>query len=107
MPCSERWSYERATPSVLAHLSPPCLQGWHWGGLDLKPEDMRHIVAIHNRNNEEAWQEVLKWELMHARYLPATPPVHVLCVSVCWEGTVFIVLAMATSLLFTCTQRMS
>jgi len=35
---------------------------------------MQHIIAIHNRNNEEAWQEVLKWELMHARYVPATPP---------------------------------
>ena len=29
---------------------------------------MTHIIAIHNRNNEEAWQEILKWEALHARY---------------------------------------
>jgi cytochrome c heme-lyase len=27
---------------------------------------MDHIIKIHNANNESAWQEVLKWEAMHA-----------------------------------------
>ena len=47
-------------------------QGWHWSGDQLKPEDMKHIIAIHNRNNEEAWQEVLKWEALHARLVYTT-----------------------------------
>jgi len=38
---------------------------------------MQHIIATHNRNTEEAWQEVRKWELVHARYVPATPPARV------------------------------
>ena len=36
----------------------------------MKQEDMSHIIAIHNRNNEEAWREVLKWEALHARSQP-------------------------------------
>lgn len=28
---------------------------------------MDHIIKIHNANNEQAWQEVLKWEALHAR----------------------------------------
>eukprot|EP00128_Syssomonas_multiformis_P017114 Colp12_sorted_trinity150504_noHs@222 len=33
---------------------------------ELSPEDMMHIIRIHNHNNELAWREVLKWEAMHA-----------------------------------------
>lgn len=29
---------------------------------------MSNIIKIHNSNNEQAWQEILKWEAMHARY---------------------------------------
>merc|ERR1712109_188696 len=29
------------------------------------PEDMDHIIKIHNANNESAWQEVLNWESLH------------------------------------------
>ena len=29
---------------------------------------MSHIISIHNKNNEEAWNEILKWEAMHAKY---------------------------------------
>ena len=47
-----------------AHLT---MQGWKWKDWELTPEDMKHIIDIHNRNNEEAWQEVLKWEAMHAK----------------------------------------
>ena len=43
------------------------VQGWKWQDWELKPEDMKHIIDIHNRNNEEAWQEVLKWEALHAK----------------------------------------
>ena len=33
----------------------------------MQREDMGHIITMHNKNNEEAWQEVLKWELLHAQ----------------------------------------
>ena len=52
--------------SISAHTH-TCMQGWKWKEWDLTPEDMKHIIDIHNRNNEEAWQEVLKWEAMHAK----------------------------------------
>ena len=45
----------------------PNMQGWKWQEWNLRPEDMKHIIDIHNRNNEEAWQEVLKWETLHAK----------------------------------------
>lgn len=28
---------------------------------------MDNIIKIHNANNEQAWQEVLKWEALHAK----------------------------------------
>lgn len=34
--------------------------------LDIASNDMAHIIRIHNVNNEVAWQEVLKWEALHA-----------------------------------------
>ena len=34
---------------------------------------MESIIKIHNRNNEDAWQEVLKWEAFHAQECPAGP----------------------------------
>lgn len=30
---------------------------------------MTNIIKIHNQNNEQAWQEILKWEAMHARWV--------------------------------------
>lgn len=36
-------------------------KGWRWEKDDLKQEDMDNIIKIHNANNEQAWQEVLKW----------------------------------------------
>ena len=44
-----------------------CVQGWNWKDWNLKQEDMKHIISIHNKNNEEAWAEILKWEVMHER----------------------------------------
>lgn len=41
-------------------------KGWQWGPDDINAKDMDHIIKIHNANNESAWQEVLKWEAMHA-----------------------------------------
>lgn len=33
----------------------------------MTPQTMNHIIKIHNINNEHAWQEVLKWEALHAK----------------------------------------
>ncbi|KAI5712616.1 hypothetical protein M8J76_002809 [Diaphorina citri] len=41
-------------------------KGWRWKDDDLQPKDMDDIIKIHNANNEQAWQEVLKWEALHA-----------------------------------------
>lgn len=41
-------------------------KGWRWKNDDLSPKDMGDIIKIHNANNEQAWQEVLKWEALHA-----------------------------------------
>ncbi|CAL7942649.1 unnamed protein product [Xylocopa violacea] len=41
-------------------------KGWRWKNDDLTPNDMDNIIKIHNANNEQAWQEVLKWEALHA-----------------------------------------
>lgn len=42
-------------------------KGWRWKDEDIAPKDMDDIIRIHNANNEQAWQEVLKWEALHAR----------------------------------------
>ena len=52
---------------LLAYLCGLLHQGWHWKDADTQRGDIAHIIAIHNKNNEEAWEEVLKWELMHAQ----------------------------------------
>lgn len=41
-------------------------KGWRWKDEDISPKDMDDIIRIHNANNEQAWQEVLKWEALHA-----------------------------------------
>jgi len=48
-------------------------KGWRWKNEDPDPEQMHSIIKIHNRNNEEAWQEVLKWEAFHANDCPEGP----------------------------------
>lgn len=42
-------------------------KGWRWNKEDISQSDMNNIIKIHNANNEHAWQEVLKWEALHAR----------------------------------------
>ena len=43
-------------------------KGWRWKEEGLDPNDMSHIINIHNANNEQAWEEILKWEALHYRY---------------------------------------
>jgi len=37
-------------------------KGWRWEKDAVEAEDMKHIIRIHNTNNEDAWNEVLHWE---------------------------------------------
>ena len=57
------WVY----PSEQMFFNAMIRKGWKFKEEELKPEDMKHIIAIHNKNNEEAWQEILKWEALHAK----------------------------------------
>ena len=41
--------------------------GWRWEDEAVNQKDMSDIIKIHNTNNEQAWEEVLRWEAMHAR----------------------------------------
>lgn len=60
---TEVWEY----PSQQMFWNAMLRKGWRWREADLKPEDMAHIIRIHNANNEMAWEEVLKWEALHAK----------------------------------------
>lgn len=57
----ERWVY----PSQQMFWNAMLRKGWRWQDEDVNQEMMRHIVSIHNVNNELAWREVLKWEALH------------------------------------------
>lgn len=57
------WEY----PSQQMFWNAMLRKGWRWQKDDLQPKDMDDIIKIHNANNEQAWQEVLKWEALHAR----------------------------------------
>lgn len=59
----EFWVY----PSQQMFWNAMLRKGWHWKKEDLNQKDMDHIIKIHNANNEQAWQEVLKWEAFHAK----------------------------------------
>ncbi|XP_059146879.1 holocytochrome c-type synthase-like [Physella acuta] len=58
----ENWVY----PSPQMFWNAMLRKGWRWKEDDLSPKDMDNIINIHNANNELAWQEVLKWEALHA-----------------------------------------
>lgn len=60
-PTREHWEY----PSEQMFFNAMLRKGWHWQQDDLKPQDMKHIIQIHNRNNENVWREILKWEALH------------------------------------------
>ena len=57
------WVY----PSAQMFWNAMLRKGWQWKKGDISQKDMNDIIKIHNANNEHAWQEVLKWELMHAK----------------------------------------
>ncbi|GAB1605430.1 cytochrome c-type heme lyase-like [Argonauta hians] len=60
----ETWVY----PSQQMFWNAMLRKGWQWRADDIKEKDMEYIVRIHNANNEQAWQEVLKWESFHYHY---------------------------------------
>lgn len=65
----ETWIY----PSQQMFWNAMLRKGWRWKDEDkINADTMAHIIHIHNNNNEAAWQEVLKWEVMH--YKECTQP---------------------------------
>ncbi|VDP92281.1 unnamed protein product [Echinostoma caproni] len=59
-----KWVY----PSPQMFWNAMLRKGWRWRDEDISPNDMEHIIRIHNLNNEIAWREILKWEALHANY---------------------------------------
>ncbi|XP_015926249.1 holocytochrome c-type synthase [Parasteatoda tepidariorum] len=59
---NEFWVY----PSAQMFWNAMLRKGWRWKESDIDPNDMDHIIRIHNVNNEAAWEEVLRWEALHA-----------------------------------------
>lgn len=57
------WEY----PSQQMFWNAMLRKGWRWKDEDISQKDMGDIIKIHNANNEQAWQEVLKWEALHAK----------------------------------------
>lgn len=57
------WEY----PSQQMFWNAMLRKGWRWKNEDIEAKDMSDIIKIHNANNEQAWQEVMKWEALHAR----------------------------------------
>ncbi|XP_062235746.1 holocytochrome c-type synthase [Platichthys flesus] len=65
----KNWVY----PSAQMFWNAMLRKGWRWREDDLAPVDMNNIIKIHNRNNEQAWEEILRWEAMHASECPCGP----------------------------------
>ncbi|XP_024117533.1 cytochrome c-type heme lyase isoform X1 [Oryzias melastigma] len=65
----KNWVY----PSEQMFWNAMLRKGWRWRDEDLAAPDMTNIIKIHNKNNEQAWQEILKWEAMHAGECPCGP----------------------------------
>lgn len=59
----ENWVY----PSQQMFWNAMLRKGWRWEDSGVQQTDMEHIIRIHNVNNEQAWQEILKWEAMHEK----------------------------------------
>ncbi|XP_033841659.1 holocytochrome c-type synthase-like isoform X1 [Periophthalmus magnuspinnatus] len=64
-----KWVY----PSEQMFWNAMLRKGWRWKEDDLAQDDMTNIIKIHNRNNEQAWEEILKWEALHAQECPCGP----------------------------------
>lgn len=60
---NDYWVY----PSQQMFWNAMLRKGWRWNEDDISQNDMAHIIKIHNSNNEQAWEEVLMWEALHAR----------------------------------------
>jgi len=58
----QTWVY----PSQQMFWNAMLRKGWKWKDEQIDQPTMDHIIKIHNTNNEAAWQEVLKWEALHA-----------------------------------------
>jgi cytochrome c heme-lyase len=70
----EKWVY----PSEQMFWNAMIRKGWNWKEAVESPDglaakDMTNIIKIHNVNNELAWREVLKWELLHRGDCPEGP----------------------------------
>lgn len=65
----KNWVY----PSEQMFWNAMLRKGWRWKDDDLSPDDMTNIIKIHNRNNDQAWEEILKWEALHAGECPCGP----------------------------------
>ena len=53
----ETWVY----PSAQMFWNAMLRKGWRWKDEEsMSPDTMKHIIHIHNNNNEAAWEEVLK-----------------------------------------------
>ncbi|KAL1006688.1 hypothetical protein UPYG_G00075430 [Umbra pygmaea] len=65
----KKWVY----PSEQMFWNAMLRKGWRWKEDDLDPHDMSNIIKIHNTNNEQAWQEILKWEALRAKECPCGP----------------------------------
>lgn len=63
---SETWVY----PSAQMFWNAMLRKGWRWEEDLISQKDMDNIIQIHNANNEDGWNEVLKWErFLHPRCL--------------------------------------
>ncbi|KAM9775290.1 holocytochrome c-type synthase isoform X2 [Syngnathus typhle] len=65
----KHWVY----PSEQMFWNAMLRKGWRWREDDLAAGDMSNIIKIHNKNNEQAWHEILKWEALHAGECPCGP----------------------------------
>ncbi len=54
----ENWEY----PSQQMFWNAMLKKGWRWEEDAISQQDMDHVIHIHNANNEQGWNEVLKWE---------------------------------------------
>ncbi|KAG8436774.1 hypothetical protein GDO86_007743 [Hymenochirus boettgeri] len=65
----KKWVY----PSSQMFWNAMLRKGWKWKDDDIEAVDMENIIKIHNKNNEKAWSEILKWEALHAKECPCGP----------------------------------
>nr|AAH76303.1 Holocytochrome c synthetase a [Danio rerio]AAI65701.1 Hccsa protein [Danio rerio] len=65
----QNWVY----PSEQMFWNAMLRKGWRWNKDDINQNDMGDIIKIHNQNNEQAWQEILRWEKLHSKECPCGP----------------------------------